>query len=913
MVKMDESYASINSSEMELDKSGHALRQEKPAEAEVSWLRAQLLAVLYGVVATAMAAPVMMSFASIIFSDVFFAPFLPHLVKLVVCSAAVHQICYVCSSTMAFAVGQVQDAGLIFLSAMARLVVHDAEVWRRAARGAADAVEGVAAAAGGDRALERAAGGVHGGGLVADLAAKTSVEATLMLSDEVVVATALWLLGIATAALGFMLIVIGKLRLASLAQYLPVPVVGGYLAYIGFYCGQAGLAMMADEQLIGLGDWPKLFNEAAAARILVGVCVCLAIKLAGALAKKHHWSRATAAGIIPGTLCLTMAIFYAGGLVFGYSLEDAREGGWVGKKPAVAAADVGGTTGGWRDIAVLKPWTLYFPNATPSDMSSVFLGLGRLLPQVLPNWLAMVCVVAFSSSLDVAAIEMELGRPLDYDSELQTVGLGNLVSGGLGGFSGSYIFSQTILNMRGGVANRLSGLVVFGLEIILVFGCPTPPTAFCPTGAFGGLLLLICLELTTEWLWHARRRFSFPEYAVCVFTFCAIQGLGLESGFAAGLVAAGLAFACSYATPDGGGVSIARSSGKGRSVAMRDFEQRLCLSRHSEKIKTLDLKGFVFFGTAATLLARLKAEVGVFDDDPRSTRKRRGASPGTSVEEARYLEDGARPLEFWVVLDCVDFAGVDATAVRACFVPFVAALKRTRGKLLFSGLKADVLATLEGHGVAFDGGDGASSFDDRDAALESAEDALLRRYHEKPGLQPRLDSFHELAGDDDRGLRDILGDYLASRPCVRAGDRRRAETATDSEAFAAEAHRLSSYFSRTTVDQGATLFDAGDDAANIYFVQNGTVDLSVKKSKARPARRIMRVKRGAVLGELMFLLKQEQTLTATAATHTDLWTLGRAAHARMRDDDPKLFTLLQTALLKSMALQVEESLATGEI
>ena len=62
-----------------------------------------------------------------------------------------------------------------------------------------------------------------------------------------------------------MLIVIGKLRLASLAQYLPVPVVGGYLAYIGFYCGQAGLAMMANEQLIGLGDWPKLFNEAAAA------------------------------------------------------------------------------------------------------------------------------------------------------------------------------------------------------------------------------------------------------------------------------------------------------------------------------------------------------------------------------------------------------------------------------------------------------------------------------------------------------------------------------------------------------------------------------------------------------------------------------------------------------------------------
>jgi len=46
------------------------------------------------------------------------------LVKLVLCSAAIHQICYVCSSTMNFAVGQVQDAGLIFLSAMARFTVR---------------------------------------------------------------------------------------------------------------------------------------------------------------------------------------------------------------------------------------------------------------------------------------------------------------------------------------------------------------------------------------------------------------------------------------------------------------------------------------------------------------------------------------------------------------------------------------------------------------------------------------------------------------------------------------------------------------------------------------------------------------------------------------------------------------------
>lgn len=71
------------------------------------------------------------------------------------------------------------------------------------------------------------------------------------------------------------------------------------------------------------------------------------------------------------------------------------------------------------------------------------------------SWLAMVVVVAFSSSLDVAAIEMEVGKPLDYNHELMTVGVSNIVSGALGGYTGSYIFSQTIFNLRAKV-NRES-------------------------------------------------------------------------------------------------------------------------------------------------------------------------------------------------------------------------------------------------------------------------------------------------------------------------------------------------------------------------------------------------------------------------------------------------------------------------
>ena len=43
--------------------------------------------------------------------------------------------------------------------------------------------------------------------------------------------------------------VTGKLELAMLVQYLPLPVVGGYLAFLGLYCLEAGLTLMSGVQV----------------------------------------------------------------------------------------------------------------------------------------------------------------------------------------------------------------------------------------------------------------------------------------------------------------------------------------------------------------------------------------------------------------------------------------------------------------------------------------------------------------------------------------------------------------------------------------------------------------------------------------------------------------------------------------
>jgi SulP family sulfate permease len=139
----------------------------------------------------------------------------------------------------------------------------------------------------------------------------------------------------------------------------------------------------------------------------------------------------------------------------------------------------------------------------------------------------MFFVVAFSSSLDVAAIQMELGRPLDYNHELKTVGFSNFISGITGGFTGSYIFSQTIFTMRAKVDSRFIGVIVVICSVI-TFLLPFSILAFLPKFMFGAILVFISFDLMSSWLYHSWKLVRHIEYFIIWATFIAINALNLE-------------------------------------------------------------------------------------------------------------------------------------------------------------------------------------------------------------------------------------------------------------------------------------------------------------------------------------------------------------------------------------------------
>jgi len=120
---------------------------------------------------------------------------------------------------------------------------------------------------------------------------------------------------------------------------------------------------------------------------------------------------------------------------------------------------------------------------------STNLVLSSLLKQV-PTWLGMVLVVAFASSLDVAAISMDMGEALDTNSELRTVGIGNLMSGLTFGFTGSYIFSQTIFTYRTGSHSRWIGFFIM-IVFAYVVASPVNILQVAPLFFLGSTLIFI--------------------------------------------------------------------------------------------------------------------------------------------------------------------------------------------------------------------------------------------------------------------------------------------------------------------------------------------------------------------------------------------------------------------------------------
>lgn len=204
--------------------------------------------------------------------------------------------------------------------------------------------------------------------------------------------------------------------------------------------------------------------------------------------------------------------------------------------------------------------------------------------------------------MDIAAIQQDVPYKIDFNKELTTVALSNMATGAVGvGFTGSYIFSQTVFTMRAGVNSRINGWVIAAAEFI-VFALPFSIVQYLPNYFLGALLLWFGVEISRDWLILSYFKLTFVEYVLLWVTFSCIMAVGLEGGIAAGIIFATLYFAYAYASSQVENFK----AGRARSSVVRTVEHTAALDLlWDSHAATAQLQGFVFFGSAQSMGAKL--------------------------------------------------------------------------------------------------------------------------------------------------------------------------------------------------------------------------------------------------------------------------------------------------------------------
>jgi MFS superfamily sulfate permease-like transporter len=835
-----------------------------------------LYAFIYGVVNSIMGIPSMYGYASIIFNNSAYDSFVNELSKLVLWSSVVHQVSFVAFSSLPFSIGQVQDAGLIFLSHMANKIANEI---------------------------------VSDGG-----------------SSEEIISTSLVILSMATFSTGIVLIVLGKFRLADLVSYLPLPVIGGYLAcksyscrvkplfsknksnsfilgyliVIGYFCGQAGVALSISKPMIGLKSWVLLSHPNNAMLALPGILAGLAMAFVSRNVRND--------AALPILMVTIPMLFYIILIVLGMSLEDAREYGWIGKiSPPVPAKDLLSLI----DFGKVR-WNLAF--------------------DCVSTWIGMVFVVSFSSCLDVAAIAMDMGTNLDINDELMTVGLSNTLSGLSVGFTGSYIFSQTIFTCRTGTHSRLIGMFVASAELAVVFASINI-LEIIPLFFLGSTLTFIALDLLYEWLIEIRHKVLLSEYCVLLATFISMHAFGINFGIFFGFVIS----VGDYVFKSAKVSSVTKVSRRSRAVWRP--EQWKLLQAHgyhiqNPKIMTFEIKGTIFFGSSMQLLSQLSDEL-CLPTSPEDMKEITMASPGPhrgsstqwkrskSQQNFRHLGDQALNRIFrprFVVLDLSQVANTDSTAARGCFFHLAKACSNQNIILCGCGANSRVDWVLRAHDAAYpinledDAKRKASNRTDKidkiilfstvSEALEFCEANLILEFDHAPSHVVFSKKQKNTNSDKEITVRDAFLNILGPKDDVEAKlevfEMRVSPFHTECEYMAGEAifqetENSDCFF--VVLSGVVALFQSGRIPSNVDVLSGAGAVESSRNYELGDVQAYVPV--GGIFGYVDFILEQSRLFSAVSARDkTVVARLHRNGLSRMKKESSELSHILDRVLLQ---------------
>ncbi len=538
--------------------------------------------------------------------------------------------------------------------------------------------------------------------LLALLSAAIAAEMPGMAGTPRLYYTVIAALAISALAVGIFLFALGFFKLGALIRFIPYPVIGGFLAGTGFLLvkGAVGVMTGAKPAYATLG---ALFEPATLVKWAGGAVFAVALLLVSRKIKHIL--------VMPVAIAAGAAAFYAMLFAKGISIEQAQQMGFLpGATPSGAGLK-------FETIAALQ-------NA---DFGVVLARAGGIA--------TILIISAVGVLLNASGLELAAKYDMDLNRELKVAGATNVIMGGISGLIGFHALSLSSLILKMGVRSRIVGFISAGMCAAMLFA-GTGLLMYFPKALLGGLLFYLGLSFLTEWLYDGFRKLTRSDWIIIVIILLVVGGVGYLEGVAVGIFMCAAMFLVNYSR-----VKVIKhelSARFHRSNVDRPREHRHYLQEHGRKVCALKLQGFVFFGTANTLLEHVRARAV----DPEW--------PNLSI----------------FILDFSQVTGIDSSSVIS-FVKMTQFCEKRGMTLALTSMSPKVKNLLMKEFAPIMGKT-VIEFDDLDHALEWAEDRILAEAGLiEPGAPPKAAPVSSIMPNDAE--IETLKKYL-KRSEIEAGE-----------------------------------------------------------------------------------------------------------------------------------------------
>lgn len=452
---------------------------------------------------------------------------------------------------------------------------------------------------------------------------------------------------------------LGAFRLGALMRFIPYPVIGGFLAGSGLL-----ILIGAGTVLAGTG-----LSQITPGILLAPMRAALWVPgLAFGLLLLILLRRFSHALLVPGLLLGAVVLYHLGLFLAGVHIADAQAAGLL-LGPFPEKLGLG-----------MPAWT-----RLPAE------GWPYLLKQA-PTFAAIVLVSVVALLLNASGLELATRGDFDINHELRGTGLANMASGLLGGAVGFHALSASLLGFRMGANSRFIGLLAAAMCLLALLAGASL-LAYMPKAILGGLLLSMGAGLLMEWLYDGWRKLARQDYVIVALIVAVIGSVGILAGVAVGVAVAMAIFVLSYSR-----VRVVRQELSGadyRSNVDRSPAALAVLKEQGHSIRVIKLEGFIFFGTAYSVLTKIQQMI---------------ATPGP------------RPLRY-LVLDFRDVPASDSSAMLA-FSKIRTLCERNACNLMFTRMNPSIEKQFRQAGLDPQIS-GILFFADLDMALEHCEEKIL--------------------------------------------------------------------------------------------------------------------------------------------------------------------------------------------